>query len=59
MKRTYNEKGDLIAYEVTKEMRNRGRRMYYREQLKDISKRVAIVAVFFALMGTLFIIGTN
>jgi hypothetical protein len=43
VKRYYGDNGQLLRYEVVREMRTRGKRMYYRAQVIDVIIRFAIV----------------
>jgi hypothetical protein len=45
VKRYYGDNGQLLRYEVGKEMKNRGKRMYYTAMIKDIAIKFTIVTV--------------
>lgn len=55
MNRTYNN-GKLTAYEVTKEMKARGKRNYYKVIIRDTAQRVAIVLTVGAILTAVYLI---
>lgn len=43
---------------IMREMRRGGRRAYYREQVKDIATRCAIVGILMAVLGATLLLTT-
>lgn len=54
--RHYGSNGQLLRYEVTKEMRVRGKRTFYKEQLKDAAIRFIIVMVVMSILLIAFLV---
>jgi hypothetical protein len=52
VKRHYGDNGELIRYE----MKKRGKRYYFKTQLKDIAIRFTIVCVGFGLLTVWYLI---